>query len=458
MSADQPQPGAAADTPIPVRTASRLLRQWIDRLGQVWVEGQITQIRVRQSSVWLTLRDVDTDLSIPLMASAGAARAAGLAEGHRVVAQLKVNYYDRNGSVTWRAQQFRAVGLGALMQQLEQLRQTLAHEGLFREEYKRPLPLVPLRIGLICGTNSAAQRDVEVNARRQWPRAQFVVRQVTVQGPGAVSEVTSALVDLDARDDVDVIVITRGGGSFEDLLPFSNEALLRAVFAASTPIVSAIGHEEDTPLLDLVADVRASTPTAAGKLLVPDLLTEISTVNEALARLRTLVTDQVARERLVVANLTGRPVMGGPGRILAEQRELIETRRARMTRTTTARVSRERAAVRDLVLRPVLARPLDWLTPRRTSVTQLHGRLGRATFADLRAGRLEVGTQTARLVALSPQATLDRGYAVVRDESQHVVTDPRAVTQGQQLKVRVASGSFDVTVTPTTTVPTQEDQ
>ena len=413
MSADQPQPGATADAPIPVRTASRLLRQWIDRLGQVWVEGQITQIRVRQSSVWLTLRDVDTDLSIPLMASAGAARAAGLAEGHRVVAQLKVNYYDRNGSVTWRAQQFRAVGLGALMQQLEQLRQTLAHEGLFREEYKRPLPLVPLRIGLICGTNSAAQRDVEVNARRQWPRAQFVVRPVTVQGPGAVSEVTSALADLDARDDVDVIVITRGGGSFEDLLPFSNEALLRAVFAASTPIVSAIGHEEDTPLLDLVADVRASTPTAAGKLLVPDLLTEISSVSEALARLRTLVTDRVARERLVVANLTGRPVMGGPGRILAEQRELIETRRVQMRRTTTARVVRDRTAVRDLIGRPVLARPREWVLPRRAAVAQLHGRLGRATLADLRAGRLDVGTQTARLVALSPQATLDRGYAVV---------------------------------------------
>jgi exodeoxyribonuclease VII large subunit len=382
-----------------------------------------------------------------------------LAEGHRVVAQLKVNYYDRTGSLSWRAQQFRAVGLGALMQQLEQLRQTLAQEGLFRQEYKRPLPLLPLRIGLICGTNSAAQRDVEVNARRQWPSAQFLVRQVTVQGPGAVSEVTTALIELDERDDVDVIVITRGGGSFEDLLPFSNELLLRAVFSAATPIVSAIGHEEDTPLLDLVADVRASTPTAAGKLLVPDQLVEIGTVTDAVTRIRTLVTDRVDRERLVIANLTGRPVMGGPGRILAEQRDLIEARRLRMSRTTTARVLRDRAEVRALTGRPVIARPREWVSPHRAGLAQLHARLTRAAVADLRAARRDVATQSARLTALSPQATLDRGYAVVRDDSQHVVTDPRTLTRGQDLTVRVANGSFAVTVAPDhATDPTQEDQ
>ena len=439
------RPGASSEDPIPVRTAARLVRQWIDRLGVVWVEGQVSQIRSRQSTVWITLRDPDTDLSIPLMASAGTARSAGLAEGQRVVAQLKVNYFDRNGSLTWRASAFRAVGVGALMQQLEQLKQTLAKEGLFREEHKRPLPMVPVRIGLICGTNSAAQRDVEVNARHQWPTARFEVREVTVQGAAAVASVVTALVDLDGHPEVDVIVITRGGGSFEDLLPFSNETLIRAVFDARTPVVSAIGHEEDSPLLDLVADIRASTPTAAGKLVVPDLLAETGYVADSLSRIRTLAVDRLARERLIVGNLVARPVMTGPTRLLAEQAHRIRDQRTRLRRLTVAAARRERRALDDLVARPALRLPGTLLAGRRRDRDDLRSRLRRAISSDLTRHRQGWLSDRGRLTALSPQATLDRGYAIVRDTEGSVVRAADEVSPGAEFEVRVARGSFRVT-------------
>lgn len=451
MTSDRP--GATSDAPIPVRTAARLVRQWIDRLGVVWVEGQVSQLRPRQSTVWLTLRDPDTDLSIPLMASAGAVRSAGVAEGQRVVAQLKVNYYDRNGSLTWRASAFRAVGVGALMQQLEMLKRTLADEGLFRDEHKRSLPVVPVRIGLICGTNSAAQRDVEVNARHQWPTARFEIRQVTVQGTAAVGAVVGALVDLDGHPEVDVIVITRGGGSFEDLLPFSNETLIRAVHATRTPVVSAIGHEEDSPLLDLVADVRASTPTAAGKLVVPDLMAETDLVTESLARIRTLAADRVARERLVIGNLVGRPVMTGPGRLIEEQFRRVRDHRTRLRRMTMAAVRRERRTLDDLRSRPTLRLPGSLLSLRRRDRDDLRSRLRRAVATAVVHDRETWRSDRGRLAALSPQATLDRGYAIVRGPAGAVVRVADEVRPGAVLDVRVAQGSFTVAALDPTTSP-----
>ncbi len=446
MTADKP--GTSSESPIPVRTAARLIRQWIDRLGQVWVEGQVSQVRARRSTVWITLRDPDTDISIPLMATATAARAAGLAEGQRVVAQLKVNYFDRTGALTWRAAAFRTVGVGALLQQLEHLRQTLAQEGLFRDEHKQPLPVVPTRIGLICGTNSAAQRDVEVNARHHWPGALFEVRQVSVQGAEAVADVVSALVELDNHPHVDVIVITRGGGSFEDLLPFSNETMLRAVFAAATPVISAIGHEEDSPLLDLVADVRASTPTAAGKLVVPDLLAECDYVADALSRVRTLCGDRIARERLIIGNLTDRPVMAGPQRILAEQRQRLGDYRRRSAAALSGRLRHERRGLAALADRPVRQRPHDLLAARQRDLAHDLVQLRRAARGGLREARQRLDAETGRLAALSPQATLERGYAIVRDPGGGVVVDATTVRAGQPLDVRVARGSFAVTVDP----------
>lgn len=437
----QPKPGATSDAPIPVRVASRLVRQWIGQLGTVWVEGQITQIKERSSSFFITLRDPDADLSIPVMATANTARAAGLAEGHRVVAQLRLNYYDRNGSLQWRANQFRPVGVGALMQQLDQLRRTLTQEGLFRDVHKQPLPALPRRIGLICGVNSAAQHDVQVNALRHWPAAVFEVRQVTVQGARAVADVIGALVELDQLHDVDVIVITRGGGAFEDLLPFSNEAMVRAVFGARTPVVSAIGHEEDNPLLDLVADVRASTPTAAGKTIVPDLLNELEVVAEAISRIRTLTADRLTRERDRVTNLSGRPVMGGPGQIVAEQRRLVGEGRQRARRVVSERVQRERVQLRSVQARPPLQRPLVLVAPHRTHLRNIRTELRRNLSQALRAARADLQRDSARLTALSPQGTLERGYAVVRTHGQ-IVRTPADVHTDELLHIRVAGGSF----------------
>lgn len=425
--APEPRPGASSDHPVPVRTASRMVRQWIGRLGQLWVEGQIAQMRERQTTVWMTLRDPDADLSIPLMTTAGIARANALAEGHRVVAQVKLNYFDRNGSLNWRATQFRSVGLGALLQQLDQLRRTLAQEGLFHDEHKQPLPFLPRRVGLVCGRNSAARHDVEVNARRQWPAVEFEVREVSVQGTGAVGNIVRAVADLDAMADIDVIVVTRGGGSVEDLLPFSNETLIRAVFAARTPVVSAIGHEEDNPLVDLVADRRASTPTAAGKMIVPDLIAETEVIAESLGRVRTLVTDRLERERLALTNLTGRPVMAGPARILSGQADLVADLRRRCSRALRSRLRGER----------------DHLT------NALWAALRRDTPHRLRSMRQQLNGDVARLNTLSPQATLDRGYAVVRDTTGTVVMDAGMVRPNLDLAVRVARGSFTATVVDT---------
>ncbi|MFN8126236.1 MAG: exodeoxyribonuclease VII large subunit [Candidatus Nanopelagicales bacterium] len=438
--------GHSSDDPMPVRVASRHVSRWIAQLGQIWVEGQITQMRERRTMVYLTLRDPDADLSIPVATTATAARAARLTDGQRVVARLKLNYYDGNGSLSWRASQFQAVGLGALMQQLEHLRRTLAQEGLFRPEHKQPLPLLPRRIGLICGRNSAAQRDVEVNARARWPHVLFEVREVAVQGTSAVADVVTALVELDSHDEVDVIVVTRGGGSFEDLLAFSNETLVRAVFAARTPVVSAIGHEEDTPLLDLVADQRASTPTDAGKIVVPDLGQELTHLRTHRRRLHQLVSQQVERQRLVVGGLTARPVMRGPGQVITGQRAAVSDGRRRSRRALAQRVHQERTAFETTRRHPALARPERRLEPLRQDLGLAATALRRDLAARLRNERNAVAGVTAQLRTLSPQATLDRGYAVLRDSAGTPVDDSRAVTPGDLLEALVARGRFSVTV------------
>lgn len=431
---------------MPVRTASRLLGDWIRRTGEIWVEGQISQLKPRRSVAWITLRDTDADLSIPLMAPMSAVQAGMVQEGHRVVARLKADYFPKNGSLNWRAMEFRPVGLGALMQRLEELRKLLAAEGLFKEERKRPLPFLPRRIGLICGRGSAARHDVVVNAERQWPSAVFEVREVAVQGNTAVTEMITALVDLDGADDVDVIVLTRGGGSLEDLLPFSNEALVRTVSECLTPVVSAIGHEEDHPIVDQVADARASTPTAAGKMVVPDLATEIQQIQRHRHRIDRLVRDRVAHERGRFDNLRNRPVLISPDRVLHDQRDAITSSMARMRRSLGARVSGEQTRLHGLRQRPVLTRPDQMLRPRTAELDQFTATLRRSARRRIDQARRSFDNDVARLRTLSPQGTLDRGYAVVQNEHGTLVRDAEAVSPGQRLRVRVAVGGFAVDV------------
>jgi exodeoxyribonuclease VII large subunit len=320
-----------------------------------------------------------------------------VSEGSRVVLRARPDFYLERGTLSLRALEVRQVGLGELLARLEALKRLLAAEGLFALDRKRPLPFLPRQIGLITGRASAAERDVVENTLRRLPGMRFRLENVAMQGASAVTEVVDALRRLDRDPDIDVIVIARGGGGVEDLLPFSNETLVRAVSDAFTPVVSAIGHETDTPLLDLVADLAASTPTDAAKRIVPDLADETRDVAQLRARARGRIRARVDREAELMAGLP-----------------------ERLRRTVRVRLDREVEEVAGLRAR----------SRRRV-----------ASLVD--AGRADLDHVRARVRALSPQATLDRGYAVVRRADGVVVREPADATG--TLRVRVARGEFDAT-------------
>jgi exodeoxyribonuclease VII large subunit len=394
------------ETPAPVRQIANAIAGWVDRLGAVWVEGQVAQVSRRPgvNTVFMTLRDTVADISIPVTCSRTLFDGLNppLVEGASVVLHAKPSYYANRGSMSLYAREIRMVGLGELLARLERRRQLLAAEGLFAPELKRPLPFLPGRVGLVTAPNSAAERDVVENARRRWPAVEFEILHAAMQGPRACAEVMEALDRLDRNPDVDVIVIARGGGSVEDLLPFSDEALIRAVHQARTPVVSAIGHEPDQPLLDLVADVRASTPTDAAKLVVPDVADEIRGVAWSRDRIRSSLEAWLAREQSGLDALRSRPV-------LADPRTLID-----------ARVD-DIALLRDRARR-TLGHALD-----RAADDLVH--------------------QRARARALSPLATLQRGYAVLQDADGHVVTSVGGVAAKARVSVRVADGRIHATTT-----------
>jgi len=403
-------PERAADTspehPWPLRLLSLKIGEYIEKMSVVWVEGQVVQLDRRAGTAYLTLRDVDVDMSFNVAISTNAldAMPRPLSSGQRVVVQAKPAFWNKRGSLTLDARQIRPVGIGELLARLEYLKRTLASEGLFAPDRKKPLPFLPRTIGLITGRASAAERDVVENARRRWPGIPFEIRAVPVQGSTAVEEVCRALADLDALADVEVIVIARGGGSVEDLLAFSNESLVRAVAGARTPIVSAIGHDIDTPILDLVADVRASTPTHAASLVVPDAAELRSQLDLTSMRLRRSIGDRLQRERRRLVELTSRPVLTDRTAYIRTQRMEIATMRRRG----------------QLRMESLVARDQD---------------------------RVEHLRRQARL--LSPQATLDRGYALVTAPDGEVITDQDQVAIDDLLRVRVARGDFPVRATAT---------
>jgi len=398
-------PKSSADEPWPVRVVSQKIGSWIAKLGWVWIDGQVAQISRRPGStvVFLTLRDPSADLSLTVTAHRDVldSGAPELAEGARVTMHAKPEFYPARGSLSLRADEIRQVGLGELLARLEKLKKLLAAEGLFARERKRRLPFLPQRIGLITGRASAAERDVLMNTRRRWPSVDFRVINVPVQGPTAVPQIIDALKVLDNDDTVDVIVIARGGGSVEDLLPFSDETLCRAVFGARTPVVSAIGHETDVPLLDYVADARASTPTDAAKRLVPDL---------------------------------------------GEERQLIEVARRRLDRGVLALIDRESHRIESWRSRPALARPELLIDQRTADVTALRERAVRSLDHRLRRADDELRHTVARLRALSPAATLQRGYAIVQRSDGHVVRAAGEVKTDDVLRVRLAEGELRATV------------
>jgi exodeoxyribonuclease VII large subunit len=396
---------STAEDPWPVRVVSQKLSAWIAKLGWVWVDGQVAQISRRPgaTTVFLTLRDPSADLSLTVTTNRDVldAGAPELAEGARVVLHAKPEFYAARGTLSLRADEIRQVGLGELLARLEKLKKLLAAEGLFDRSRKRRPPFLPGRIGLITGRASAAERDVLTNARRRWPAVAFRTVNVAVQGPTAVPQIIDALKVLDADESIDVIVLARGGGSVEDLLPFSDEALCRAVFGCRTPVVSAIGHETDAPLVDYVADVRASTPTDAAKRIVPDL---------------------------------------------AEELRLIALARRRLDRAVVNLIDRESHRIDGLRSRPVLARPEVLLDQRATDVTALRDRAARCLDHRLGTATGELRHTVARLRALSPAATLQRGYAIVQRADGHVVRAADEVAKGEALRVRLAVGELAATV------------
>ncbi|NKS42146.1 exodeoxyribonuclease VII large subunit [Rhodococcus hoagii] len=400
---------SSPEQPWPVRTVSTKVAQWIDRLGSVWVEGQITQINARPGTrtAFLVLRDPSVDMSLSVTCSPQLLRDAPvpLTEGSRVVMFGKLSFWTGRGSVSLRVTEIRAVGIGELLARIERLRALLAAEGLFDPRLKRPLPFLPGTIGLITGRASAAEHDVLSVAQRRWPAVRFEVRNTAVQGPTAVPQIIEALGELDRDPGVDVIILARGGGSVEDLLPFSDETLCRAIVACTTPVVSAIGHEPDSPLSDHVADLRAATPTDAAKRVVPDAVAEQALVSELRGRAGAALRNWVARESHLVAQLRSRPVLADPLSGIDRRAEEVERLRDTARRDVTRTIDAEATAVEHL---------------------------------------------RARLATLGPAATLARGYAVVQrvygDTEPEVLRSVDDAPPGTQIRVRLADGAVRAAV------------
>jgi exodeoxyribonuclease VII large subunit len=392
--------------PAPVRQITQAIGQWIDRLGAVWVEGQVTQISRRggMNTVFLTLRDKLADISVQVTCNRAVVDSlpTPLVEGAQIVCHAKPSFYPNRGTLSLAVREIRLVGEGELLARLERRRQLLAAEGLFAEERKRPLPFLPRMVGLVTAQNSAAERDVLENGTRRWPGVRFTVRYAAMQGQHAARDVIEAVQVLDRDAAVDVIVIARGGGSVEDLLPFSDEALIRAVFAATTPVVSAIGHEPDSPILDLVADLRASTPTDAAKRVVPDVAEEAQRVLQMRERGRMAIRGLVEREQHQLAALRSRPALADPRSGLAERSVEVEGYRERARRTFRHRIDR---------------------------------------------GDDDLVHQLARIRALSPLATLRRGYAVLSDAGGRALSSVATLEPGHDIHIRVADGRIGATTT-----------
>jgi exodeoxyribonuclease VII large subunit len=393
----------SSESPAPVRVVSEAIKDYIDRLGPIWIEGEISELNERSGGMaFMRLRDTSADMSISVMCyKTVLASVQPLPANARVVIHAKPSWFTKNGSLTMSAKEIRQVGVGELLARLEALKEKLALEGLFSADRKIALPRLPRTVGLICGRNTDAEKDVVENARRRWPSVQFEIREVAVQGAAAVVEVSAALAELEANPDVDVIIITRGGGSFEDLLPFSDESLVRLAASCTTPIVSAIGHEKDSPLLDLVADYRASTPTDAAKRVVPDIAQEISDIEKIRDRMYRRLVSTIDYELNQIAQLRNRPVMKDPSVMVTSRRDEIKGWRDRSIRSFASLLEIEKKELKGVC---------------------------------------------DHLRSLSPQSTMDRGYAVVQLEDGSIVRDASKAKTGTRLRIRVAKGETSAIV------------
>ena len=396
--------GQEPESALAVHAVSTMIGEYIGRLGTIWIEGQLAEINPRRGLTYLSLRDTDRDVSLSLYMASGVmdALTSTIEQGTRVLVQVKADWWAKRGSLQFKVLQIRAVGIGELMARLEALRNLLAAEGLFNEERKKPLPFLPRRVGLICGQGSDAMHDVIENSRRRWPDVQFEVREVAVQGVNCVRQVSVALTELDAIADIDVIVIARGGGSFEDLLPFSDESLIRVVASVSTPVVAAIGHEEDRPLIDYVADYRASTPTDAARRIVPDVLQELADLRNVRSILQTLIVGNLARLEQQLALTKNRPALASPATLIDQR-------------------LKDNSGIRNAIF------------------MQIANRL------KLESAQLTGVATTLR--ALSPQGTLERGFSIVRNAAGEILRSTISVSKDDEINMRFADGDRGAKIT-----------
>jgi exodeoxyribonuclease VII large subunit len=388
--------GQSPEEAIQVKDASRALSEIISQMPSVWIEGQITSIKIRPGSDWVfvDLRDVSAEATLNVVFNRSVLDDAPseIESGQRVLVHGKPEFWMNRGSLVFRARRIQPVGLGELMIALEKLKQSLLKEGLFAPEKKKPIPFLPKKIGLICGRASAAMKDVMENTMLRWPGIEFDVHEVAVQGVKSSSEVRAALAQLNAENEVEVIVITRGGGSFEDLLPFSDEMLLRAVAASNIPVISAIGHEQDNPLLDYVADLRASTPTDAASKLVPDLEDEMELIEDWIFRMREIICNRIEKEQISLERLLEKSALDSPKEFIQSHRDVIIELKTKLRNLISNKIYSEQT----------------WFKPR-----------------------------LAQLRTLSPLSTLARGFAIVQKSDGKLVRKATEVKTGDLLQIRL---------------------
>lgn len=388
------------ENPWPVSQLSENLVNYIKRLGTVWIEGELTKPSIRGTTFFGELRDLREDMAVSIHSFSAASFPKDIENGDRIAVLVKPDFWKKTGRISMQILELRKVGLGELLERIQRLREKLTAEGLTDPARKQAIPFLPNCVGLITGKDSDAEKDVLQNAKLRWPAVKFRVINTKVQGDDAAPQIIAAIQALDADPEVDVIIIARGGGAFGDLLVFSDEKVVRAAASAKTPIISAIGHEADRPVLDDVADIRASTPTDAAKKVVPDVAEERQKLDQMLGRAFTRIANFV----------------GGQLDLLAQLRS-----------------------------RPALANPYTFIEVHEQEIAELVGDARGSIDLMLEREGNKIETLRKVAVSLSPQSTLDRGYSVVRDAEGHVFTDASKIKAGTKLKLRLAKGETTAT-------------
>lgn len=394
---------SSEESPQPLGRVIVAVKEWVGRCGEIWVDAQVVEIKRRNAPTqFLTFRDRVADMSAQVTVSTLVLDAAGpLPEGSRVTARIRPRVFERNASLSFECLELHVAGEGRLLAQLENLKRKLQAEGLFDAHRKRRLPLLPRVIGLVTGKDSDAERDVVTNVTRRWPAAVIRTRHAVVQGPNSAESLMTALVALDADPEVEVIILARGGGSLEDLLSFSDEGLVRAVAAARTPVVTGVGHERDTPIVDLVADLRASTPTDAAKRVVPDHAQESAIIAEA---------------------------------------------RLRLIRAVDSRLDDLQRHLDQLRSRPVLVDPTSAFAAHFERLDLLRHKLGASIERVLRDEDSQLRSAVSSIRALSPKRTLERGYAVLVDDAHTSVSAVDDTAVGARIHAYLADGQLSLDV------------